>query len=545
LLPFSQRQVLHQTSAEWYEQTFHDDLAPHYATLAYHWTNANHASKAVEYLERAGEQAMQNFANREAIDYFEEALSFVEQDKVKVSRLRQAHWERQIAEAHYGLSDLTKSLRHLKQAIRLIGWSTPESGIRLIIALLGEVFKQVGFRIKPRPITEAQLPSYQEDTQQAELLEGAIAFVRLGHIYYQMNQPVLLIFGTMHGINLAEKAGLKSPILARCYTNMCIATGVLPRHAWAIAYRDRAYAMGRDVGDLPALSYALAGCGVYEIGSALWTDTEKDFNEAIEIDSRIGDIRHLDESKSLLSIARFHQGEFRYGLDTASEVLENAIKRHDPIPQVWSHSLRAEVILRQSKTDTLDVAISEYEKALKLLEQNIDQASDIRAAGALALTHWRLNNLQQALNVATATARKTVGNPTAPYAIEGYAGVAEVFLNAWETGDTKYRPQARQACKAMNKFASVFPLASARANILQGRLDWLNGKADRARICWESVAKEAEKSKLPYEEARALLYLGQYILKGEEKAKALTRSLEILNSLEVQHEADQIRNLIN
>lgn len=543
LLPFSQRQVFHQAAAEWYEQAFHDDLAPHYATLAYHWNNANQPDKSVEYLEKAGEQAMQNFSNREAVGYFEEAVSIVEQGKAKVSRLRQSHWERQIAEAYYSLSELTKSLNHLKQAIKLIGWETPEAGAGLITALLSEVFKQIQFRMRPKSITEAQLPSFQDDTQQARLLEGALAYVRLGQIYYQMNQPVLLIFGTMHGINLAEKAGLKSPILVRCYTNMCIATGVLPRHDWAISYRNRAHAMGRDVGDLPSLSYSLAGCGVYEIGSALWDDTEKDFTEAIEIDSRLGDIRHLDESKSLLSIARFHQGDFKHGLETAAEVLENATKRQDPIPQVWSHSLRAEIHLRQSKPDSFEIAITEYEKALKLLEKNIDQASTIRAEGALALTYWRKGNSLQALDLAAATAKKTVGTPTAPYAIEGYAGAAEVFLNAWENGELKHRANAQKACKALKKFAGVFPLAVARANLLQGRLDWLNGKTDRARTSWETVAKEAEKSRLPYEHGRALLYLGQYILQGEEQAKVLTRSLEIFNSLEVQYEADLIRKL--
>ncbi len=544
LLPFAQRQILHQAAAEWYEQAFRDDLAPHYATLAYHWNNANQPVKAVEYLEKAGEQAMQNFANREAVDYFEEALSFVRQGKMKIVQLRQAHWERQVAEAYYGLGELPKSLDHLKQSIKLMGWQTPEAGVGLVTALLGEVFKQVRFRMRPKPITDTQLPSYQDDTQQANLLEGAIAFVRLGHIYYQMNQPVLLIFGTMHGINLAEKSGLKSPILVRCYTNMCIATGVLPRHAWAISYRDRAYAMGRDVGDLPSLSYALAGCAVYELGSALWNDIEKDLKEAIEIDSRIGDMRHLDEGKSIRAIALFHQGEFKYGLDTAAEVVEHAARRKDAIPQVWSHSLRAEVILRQSKSNTLDESISEYQKTLKLLEDNIDQASDIRASGALAFTYWRNGETSQALELAIVTTKKTVGNPTAPYSIEGYAGVAEVFLNAWENGEIKYRAHAQKACKAMKKFAGVFPLAVARANLLQGRSDWLNGSASKARLGWEAALKEAEKSRLPYEHARALLYLGQYILQGEEKSKALNLALEIFNSIGVEHEADQIRALI-
>lgn len=544
LMTFSQRQTFHQAIANWYEKMFTEDLSPYYGVLAHHWNNAKNPQKTLEYLEKAAEQAMLNFANREAIEFFEEALRLVKGNEAQVSALRRAHWERQLGEAHYGLGELPKSLDHLKRAIQIMGWQTPEKGFGLVSALLREVLRQIRFRMKPKPIIEKELPTFLDDSEQAKLLEGAIAFVRLGHVYYQMNNPVLLIFGNVHGINLAEKSGLKSPILVRCYTNMCIASGVLPRHDWAIAYRDRAHAMGRDVKDLPALSYSLAGCAVYELGAARWEDGSKSLQEAIEIDALIGDMRHLDESKSLLSIVLFHQGEFKYGMDTSAEVLERAQSRKDVIPQVWSHTLRAEVILRQSKPHTLDGAITEYELILKLLEQNIDLASQIRATGALAFAYWRKGDTVRALDLATATAKMTTGNPTAPYSIEGYAGAAEVFLHAWQNGDSRYRSAAQKACKAMKKFAGVFPLGQPRLKLHQGMFHLLDGRPEAAHLSWEDALAEAEKLKMPYEKARAHLYLGQHILRGEDKAKALTCALEIFERIEVQHEAEQVRLLL-
>jgi tetratricopeptide (TPR) repeat protein len=544
LMTFSQRQTFHQAVAGWYEQAFAEDLSPYYGVLAYHWSNAKDPQKTIEYLEKAGEQAMVNFANREAMDFFEEALRLAKSSEVKASALQRAHWERQLAEAHYGLGELPKSLEHLKRAIHIMGWKTPEKGLGLVTALLREVFKQVRFRMKPRPIENTQLPNYLDDTQQAKLLEASIAFVRLGHIYYQMNQPILLIFGNVQGINLAEKSALKSPILARCYTNMCIACGVLPRHDWAIAYRNRAHAMGRDVNDLPALSYSLAGGAVYEIGAALWDDVSKSLNEAIEIDAHLGDMRHFDEGKSLLAIARFHQGEFKDGVETAAAVLERATLRRDVIPQVWSYTMDAEIILRQSKHGMLPQAIAGYEKSLKLLEKNIDLASEIRASGALALAYWRNGEPLRALDLATVTAKKTVGNPTAPYAIEGYAGVAEVFLTAWQNGESKYRSSAEKACKAMKKFAGVFPLGQPRLKLLQGWFDWLDGEPEKARFHWEAALAEAERLRMPYEQGRALLYLGQHILRGKEKSKVLTRALDLFNSLDVHYEAEKASTLI-
>jgi class 3 adenylate cyclase/tetratricopeptide (TPR) repeat protein len=535
LMPFSQRQAFHKDVAVWYEKTFKDDLSPYYGVLAYHWNRASKPQEAIEYLEKAGEQAMINFANREAIEFFEEALRLARSEPVKVSALRRAHWERQLAEAYYGLGDLPKSLEHLKRSINIMGWQTPEKGLELATSLLGEVIKQIGFRIRPQPIDDTKLPTYLDDTEQAKLLEGAIAFVRLGHIYYQMNQPVLLIFGTLHAINLAERSGLKSPILARCYTNMCITSGVLARHDWAIAYRDRAHATARDVNDLSSLSYALAGCAVYEVGAALWESASKSLDEAIEIDSRLGDMRHLIESTSILSLVRFHQGDFKHGLESVAQGLEPAIQRKDIIPQIWLHALRAEILLRKSEPATMDDAITEYESTLQLLEQNIDQASDIRASGALAFAYWKNNEAPRALELAAATAKKTTSNPTAPYSIEGYAGVAEVFLSAWERGDAQYRSDAQKACQAMNKYTGIFPLGVPRARLYWGWFHWLDGKHQQALTDWRQCLADAEKLNLPYEQARALSFLGEHVESAGDRKQFCERALGIFERLGINY----------
>ncbi len=544
LMPFSQRQTFHQAVANWYEQTFADDLSPYYGVLAYHWNNAKNPQKTVDYLEKAGEQAMNSFACREAMELFTEAIGLVEKGEVQVSKLRHAHWERQLGEACYGQGELPKSLEHLKKAIQLMGWKTPEAGFALAGTLLGEVFKQISFRMRPRPMIEARLPGYLDDTEQARLLEGAIAFVRLGHIYYQTNRSILLILGTLNAINLAEKAGLKSPILARCYTNMCIATGVLARHDWAIAYRNRAHAMARDVQELTSLSYSLAGCAVYEVGAALWDDASKSLQESIEIDSRIGDMRHLDEGKCILELVRLYQCDLRYGIATATEVLERAAQRKDILPQIWARATRAEMILQRSAPDTLRDAVDDYHAALKLLEQNIDLANDIRVSGALALVYWRMGETHRALDLAAATVKKTTGNPTAPYSIEGYAGVAEVFLHAWATGDAGQRANARKACKAMAKYASVFPLGLARLKLYQGWFDWLDGKQKSARNLWQSALSSAERLNLRYEQGRALLFLGSHAQDKTERAKLLNDALQVFDECGVDYEAEEIRRII-
>ena len=83
LMLFEQRQYLHGEVAQWYEGRGAGDLSPFYPMLAYHWEQTlggrgddpARVRKAVDYLEKAGGQAMLNFANQEAADFYARALN--------------------------------------------------------------------------------------------------------------------------------------------------------------------------------------------------------------------------------------------------------------------------------------------------------------------------------------------------------------------------------------------------------------------------------------------------------------------------------------
>src|SRR6185436_9407656 len=123
LMLFSQRRQLHQAVAEWIEQTYEKNIEAYYALLAHHWSQAAETSeaqrndqallKAVEYLDKAGEQAVQNYANQEVIQFFTQALELDDKlsgpevgQAIWERNLRRAHWHSRIGLAHYGLGSL-------------------------------------------------------------------------------------------------------------------------------------------------------------------------------------------------------------------------------------------------------------------------------------------------------------------------------------------------------------------------------------------------------------------------------------------------------
>ncbi len=71
---YSQRRQLHRKIAEWIEGRYAENLTPHYASLAGHWRKADDTSKAIDYLEKAGQIALKKGDYEEAERCFRECL---------------------------------------------------------------------------------------------------------------------------------------------------------------------------------------------------------------------------------------------------------------------------------------------------------------------------------------------------------------------------------------------------------------------------------------------------------------------------------------
>ncbi len=66
---------LHRRAAEAIEALHADDLAPHYADLAYHYERAGIEEKAIEYLHQAADYARETYAVKQAIDHYRRTLT--------------------------------------------------------------------------------------------------------------------------------------------------------------------------------------------------------------------------------------------------------------------------------------------------------------------------------------------------------------------------------------------------------------------------------------------------------------------------------------
>ncbi|HMZ44823.1 MAG TPA: hypothetical protein PLI15_17365, partial [Anaerolineales bacterium] len=128
--------------------------------------------------------------------------------------------------------------------------------------------------------------------------------------------------------------------------------------------------------------------------------------------------------------------------------------------------------------------------------------------------------------------------------LEGYAGVSEVYLTAFENGkqpeDLKF---AQRAVKALLEFGQVLPVGQPRAWLHQGLLYWVEGQQKQAFRVWEKSLALAEQLSLPYEAARAHYEIGRHLsLNDATRQIHLGKAIEIFSGLGAKRELMQAQN---
>ena len=546
LLLFSQRRQLHKAIALWYEQNHYDDLSSFYSVLAYHWSQSIEIDsgwcvsvfKAINYLEKAGEQALITYSLKEAVRFFCEALNLMEKmrqkegntrdNKVPIPdlKLREALCERQLGEALLGLGKLPDSREHLIKALVLLARPIPTTKLSLVGNLLLQICQQTCHRLG--------FINYQGNSITAHtiLLETARVYDFLAEIYYHANEIIPSVYSALRTLNLAERIAPTTE-LARAYANLCFASGFIPLHFLARIYQKEARLIAHKINQpLSAEARVLIITSAYNVGIGQWRQVQKSIKQAIKICNRFGEWHQWGNCIAILAKTAYFQGKFRQGIELWAKLYQKAQDTEDILQQAWGLNGQAEGLFRLGQVNE---AVNLLEAALSLFTQNRDRVSEVATQGMLAMALLSQGKHQLAQDTAQATQNQLaqISSPNSYYLIEGYAGVAEVYLTLWSRSKQKLASRlASHSCKALHKFAKIFPIGQPRLWLYQGQYEWLIGHRVRAKKAWHKSAAIAQKLTMPYEEGLAYVQLSQHTI-GKESQQYLQKAQKIFNQLDV------------
>ena len=522
LMLFAQRRRLHKSTAEWYEQTHASDLEPYYSLLAHHYALAEESPKAIHYLEKAGHQALSGGAYVEAASFFEEAVRISERDRkhLNVTPVQCASWEHQLGEAYLGLGALDHSREHFEKAAELLGWPSPHRKSALLMRLLLQVGRQAWRLIRGRPSRPVKNPS--------QTLDAARTHERLVDLYYFAQDRPHLLNSALHSLNLSQKAP-PSPELARAYALACSVASILRAHGLAEWYQERALQTAAQVNHLPSQARVFSRTGLYNIGIANFKGAIELLDQASEISERLQDYRQWGESAALRAWTSYLVGDFEDCRARFERVRVMAKQLGNTQYQNWGQWGQSHGLMRLNRLEEARRALGEV---VKRLENQEDSGSQVVSYGLMSIVCMHLKDWDNVLEYAkrlVPTEKRHARFSIADF--EGYASVAEVFLTLWQDdakngilsqiGFTLEECQsaARRACKFMQGYARIYPIAQPRAHFLQGWLSVLEGKQQDAFQIWKNGLHLPQTADMPYEEARLHELLSKHLPSDDPEAQ--------------------------
>lgn len=515
--------ALHQQIAETME-ALHAENPVYTAALAYHWDNAGHKTKAIEYHDKAGEQAVSSYANLEAIGFLTRAAALDSEPE----RGRQLHRESLLGQAYLGAGRLRESRTHLEKALALLGYKVPASKGRLILGLLRRLGQQLFHRIA------FVVRRARSDVKRENLLHATRLYEKITEIFFYNSEIPSTIYCSLCTLNLAERAG-PSAELARSYANLAVVAGLVRLRKLGDVYSESAVQTAQMAGDPSTQSRVLSRVGLYHCGLGRWEQAEKYLSDSMQIAERIGDYRQWGEAAALKLNLLHLTARYQESIDLCHQITRRSARTGDVQQQMWGFNYQAQSVLRMNR---IEEAYTLLRQAEQLIEHHVSLiTSRIINHGLLALASLRRGSTQEALAYAALTAREITDSrsPNVFSLLEGYACTAEVYLELWE-GNTD---SAERACKSMFRYARRFPIGQPRAWLLQGILHRLQGELSKAEEAWQKSLEFARHYRMTYDEGLALYHLGK-----NGHPDFLPQAAAIFESIHATHELHLTRRAL-
>jgi hypothetical protein len=504
--------------------------------LTYHWGKAGDLKKEAHYAVQSGTLALKSSAYEEAAINLRRALEIY--DQIEVADFDRAALEYQLGQAQMALGRLPESRANLESALRHLGYPTNNAGVAIVLSLLGETGIQLTHRALPSLFVGRQRG------KNAALLKASLIYEQLSEIYYFANETLATANAVMKCANLAEAAGGATAERALGYGALSVLMAAVPLHGLAERYGMWATTMAKQTGDLPAIGWASLLAAFYQTGIANWDKAKTLVEEAIAIHEQLGDQRRKETSQQALSIIYCYSGELAKSLEVTAATYRSAQRRSDAQAQLWSLNGQLEVLVYQRPEETSDI-LEKVEARLLHSADLGDQIAGYGLTGWVRLRRWELQRARQLAEKGIEICAKT--RPLAYYAFPAYNGFAATFVELWENqpNNAELEKQAQLACKLLRQFAGIYPMATACANLYDGRYQWLKGSKDGAQRLWEQSLSDAKRLKMPYDEGLAHYEMGRHAdANAPERHHHLSEALKIFGRIGARWDEERTREML-
>ena len=247
------------------------------------------------------------------------------------------------------------------------------------------------------------------------------------------------------------------------------------------------------------------------MGVGDWETTEQDLRESLDLYKRLGDTRQMEENLGTTGQMMTAQGRFEEVYAIGEQLKESGAGRDDAQGELWGWLFQGTCLLRQGDYRT---ALARFRNGEALLDAGVGAINVGWLYGLMAETYWRLNDQDRARAAAASASQALYAErPGVVFALDGFTGVADVYLGQWATGRAREAASAKSASelavKKLGAFSKVFPIGQPAFHRYAGGVKEQAGDVEAARKAWEQGVETAVQLQMPYEEGRLRLSLGR------------------------------------
>lgn len=523
LMLYSQRRQLHQAVAEWIERNYENELSSYYALLAYHWVQAADdpepaqrekvIHKAVDYLEKAGDQSLNNFANADAAQYFKSLLRF--KDEVRPTQLRLGLWYHKLATAYLGQGNLPEARTTYLLALETLGQGVAKSDLGIGVALLGQLVRQTSHRLFPRihrqRVTDPEKVAIRLTVVQIFQEYATVLFLWGG------TNPIPMFYSVVTGLNTAETIQ-DTAELSYMYAQMGAICGFIPMRGQSKYYTDQWRALTEKYYNANLYVSSANALATVQSGIGMWEELKIEMEKVVEICNALGDNRNAGDALAFLGANAVLEGNLPQAEGYQARMLESAQRRNNQVQIVWNYQLAGTIAIRRG--DHIQ-ALAIVDQALKVIEKTPVGIAEMVVAGIRVEALWRSGQEVLALMGARELLERGAKMQVVDYSVYiSFCHFMDVLFLALEQAYEKGHPQAekdelmknaRQAVKVMKAYSSIFTIGEPTLHRYIGWIEWYSGKSEKALHAWHTAAEKAHTFPMLYEEGLAHLAIAGHV----------------------------------
>jgi serine/threonine protein kinase/tetratricopeptide (TPR) repeat protein len=462
-----------------------------YPVLAHHYSMADEPARAVEFLEKAGQRALEIGGYQDTIDFLRRALTLTERGAAPATRGRRGRWRRMLGEAAWGLGDIDGCGEHFAAALGDLDRPVPQT----TAGWLRDAGRRIAGQVARNVL---RLPARAGDPDAAE---AALAAARISYHYYHRGENLRMVASTLRAVDLADRADPDARV-ADTYQQFGYIAGLFRMGKVAEHYFTAAQERARATGDDAALGLSLYSQATYWYGLGQVGLGLRFAEDSVELLRRIGHTHEIEVALSVVAHMQHSLGRHEDALACSQELYESARARNNGMHESWGAYTCARELIRLGH---LDDAIALLSHARELARAAGDRASLVLLGGLRALADVERGDVEATVSVDEWLGLVGGTTPSVYSLGHGYAAAAEASLRLLEAApdDARARRRARATIANLWRYAMMFPVGRVPAFVCEAWSQRLAGRPRLAHRLATAGLARARAYALPYEQAMA------------------------------------------